>query len=283
MIGIYMIRNLINEKIYIGQSRDIYKRWKQHKSDLNCNRHINEHLQSAWNKYGEENFEFSVLCECEENQLNTLEQYYIFELFSYDDRVGYNKNYGGKNGRHTEESKRRQSKALKGKYCGKKCYWYGKHHSEESRKKISEVIKGKNNPMYGKHHTKETKEKMSNTKKGKNNPMYGKHLSEEHKMRLSEATKGKNNPMYGKNGKNHPNYKGYICIFPNGVISKVMIIKEMGEFLDVSEAFIVKLAKSKEPYKFSNKARGNREHLKTLEGIRILYYEDYLQELEQAS
>lgn len=113
-IGIYMILNVINGKIYIGQSRDIKNRWKQHKSDLNCNRHINEHLQSAWNKYGEENFEFIILCECEENQLNTLEQYYIFELFSYNPKVGYNNDYGGASGIPSEETKNKISKSLKG-------------------------------------------------------------------------------------------------------------------------------------------------------------------------
>ena len=67
--GIYMILNHANDKIYIGQSIDIKARWKQHKSDLNNNRHVNKHLQNSWNKFGQDNFEFIILCECEENQL----------------------------------------------------------------------------------------------------------------------------------------------------------------------------------------------------------------------
>ena len=58
--GIYMILNHTNDKIYIGQSIDIKTRWKQHKSNLNCNRHENKHLQSAWDKYGKDKFEIQL-------------------------------------------------------------------------------------------------------------------------------------------------------------------------------------------------------------------------------
>ena len=86
--GIYMILNKVNGKIYIGKAIDIERmRWEQHKRRLRDNKHDNKHLQNAWNKYGEINFEFSILLECEESQLNTYEQYYIFELMTYDRRV----------------------------------------------------------------------------------------------------------------------------------------------------------------------------------------------------
>ena len=224
--GIYMIQNKVNGKIYIGQAGDIKDRWKQHKSYLNGGYHVNKHLQRSWNKYGEESFEFSILLECEESQLNTYEQYYIFELMTYDSRVGYNKNYGGNSGRPTEEirrklsetkigennpnygkplsneTKRKLSEALKGENNP----MYGKHHTEETKEKMSEAKKGENNSMYGKHHSEETKEEMSEAKKRENNPNYGKHVSDETKRKLSEANKGVNNFMYGKTGKNSPNY-----------------------------------------------------------------------------
>jgi group I intron endonuclease len=93
--GIYFISNLINNKIYVGQSINIEKRWIQHKRELRNNIHENKRLQNAWNKYKEENFEFSIACECEEKQLNTLEQYYIFSLESYLPKGGYNISLGG--------------------------------------------------------------------------------------------------------------------------------------------------------------------------------------------
>lgn len=95
LIGIYQIKNLINGKIYIGQSIDIEKRWSTHRTELKYNNHHNIHLQSAWNKYGEDNFEFSVLEECNFDQLNQREIYWISKLNSYKD--GYNLTSGGGN------------------------------------------------------------------------------------------------------------------------------------------------------------------------------------------
>ena len=93
--GIYMIQNLVNFKVYIGQSVDIEDRWKGHINAFNKGKGINKHFQNSWDKYGEDNFEFTILCECDESQLNTMEEYYIFELMTYDPDFGYNKNYGG--------------------------------------------------------------------------------------------------------------------------------------------------------------------------------------------
>ena len=56
--GIYKIENLINHKVYIGQSKDINKRWSRHRT----NEH-NIHLRRAFEKYGIENFSFEILIE----------------------------------------------------------------------------------------------------------------------------------------------------------------------------------------------------------------------------
>ena len=69
MIGIYKIENIVNDKVYIGQSVNIESRWQQHINALENNSHVNKHLQSSWNKYGSESFVFVVLEECEENKL----------------------------------------------------------------------------------------------------------------------------------------------------------------------------------------------------------------------
>lgn len=63
--GIYMIRNKVNDKVYIGQSISIEERFCSHKRKLNNKTHDSRHLQYAWNKYGEEAFEFEIICECE--------------------------------------------------------------------------------------------------------------------------------------------------------------------------------------------------------------------------
>lgn len=61
MEGIYKIKNKINDKVYIGESLDIRRRWREHICDLNNNEHINYKLQNDWNTYGEENFEFKII------------------------------------------------------------------------------------------------------------------------------------------------------------------------------------------------------------------------------
>lgn len=94
-IGIYKITNLLNGKVYIGQSVDIEKRWSTHKAELKNNYHYNFHLQNAWNKYGEESFEFSVVEECDIDKLNQCEIYWISKFNSYKD--GYNLTSGGGN------------------------------------------------------------------------------------------------------------------------------------------------------------------------------------------
>lgn len=98
MIGIYKIENKINSKCYVGQSIDIEHRWMIHKSTLNNNTHHNNYLQRAWNKYGEENFEFKILEICSEDELDEKEIEWIDKLHSYryhSDSNGYNMNIGG--------------------------------------------------------------------------------------------------------------------------------------------------------------------------------------------
>ena len=74
-VGIYKIENNINHKIYIGQSIDIEKRWLHHKflgqnlKDYDTSYYIH----AALNKYGVENFEFSIIETCKPDELNDKE------------------------------------------------------------------------------------------------------------------------------------------------------------------------------------------------------------------
>lgn len=111
--GIYQIKNLVNGKIYIGQSVDIRTRWWQHKSQLRLNKHINTYLQNSWNKYGEDNFEFSVIEFCEIDKLDEREIYWINKKNTLNPIYGYNANEGGGGNRGatlTEEQKEYMSK-----------------------------------------------------------------------------------------------------------------------------------------------------------------------------
>jgi len=59
--GVYKITNIINGKCYIGSSLNLYNRLGVHKTSLKYNRHENEYLQKAYNKYGVQNFTIEIL------------------------------------------------------------------------------------------------------------------------------------------------------------------------------------------------------------------------------
>lgn len=93
--GIYKIKNLANGKVYIGQSVDINNRWAVHISDFKFQKHANLYFQRAWNKYGRNNFEFSILEKCSKEELNDKEIYWIRQYNSNDNGIGYNLTSGG--------------------------------------------------------------------------------------------------------------------------------------------------------------------------------------------
>lgn len=92
MIGIYKITNNINNKCYIGQSRDIQKRWISHRNvpfNPNCHEY-NYPLYQAIRKYGLENFSLEILEECPIKELNEKEQFWIDRYKSTNSNYGYN-------------------------------------------------------------------------------------------------------------------------------------------------------------------------------------------------
>lgn len=92
MIGIYKFTNKINNKSYIGQSVNIEKRKKEHIQNIN-NYKIDSTLYQALRKYGIMNFSFEVLEECDKQELNEKEKYWIQYYDSYNN--GYNMTPGG--------------------------------------------------------------------------------------------------------------------------------------------------------------------------------------------
>ena len=118
IIGVYKILNKVNNKLYVGSSTFVQSRLRLHKSHLRKNKHVNKHLQSSFNKYGIENFQFLLIEECEESNLIEREQYWIDLLDTCNKDKGYNK----------------RSKAESN---------FGLKRSLETRKRISEAKKGK--------------------------------------------------------------------------------------------------------------------------------------------
>jgi len=109
--GIYAITNLESGKTYIGSTKSFVERWKEHRKLLRHSVHFNLHLQHAWNKYGEDTFEFGVL-----EYLDNIEDLIRAEQFWMDKYSGKGKELYNivlvaaapmRGRKHTEESKRR--------------------------------------------------------------------------------------------------------------------------------------------------------------------------------
>lgn len=151
MIGIYKITNLVNGKVYIGQSVKIERRLGEHKNLLSNNRHYNYHLQQAWNKYGKENFAFEIIEKCLKEKLNEKETYWCDYYKPNVYNIGGTKSLGSM----SEEMKLKLSALNK----GEKNHFYGKHHTEET-KELLKCIKT------GTKMSAETRKKMSQSKIG---------------------------------------------------------------------------------------------------------------------
>jgi group I intron endonuclease len=83
---VYSIENKVNGKCYIGSTTNPCVRWSKHKGDLNRKKHHSFVLQRAWDKYGEKNFQFKILLQCDkkdkieyENRCMVLQSYNILK------------------------------------------------------------------------------------------------------------------------------------------------------------------------------------------------------------
>jgi group I intron endonuclease len=176
----YIIINKINGKKYIGMTGIKYPstRKGQHLHALRKGKHDNDHLQFAFNEYGESAFEFKVIdTDLTEEQVLIREDELMKIHNTLDREYGYNIEKSGNVVFLSEESKIKIRNKLKGRKI-----------SDEQKRKHSELMKS-NNPMKGKSHSAEAREKIRQACL-KRSPKSRVH-SEETKMKISEANKGK--------------------------------------------------------------------------------------------
>ena len=169
---IYVRINKVNGKKYVGQVTTIRFKARQYKWKSNSFRYAGKAINAARAKYGIDAFDFEILKECKDDELNYWEKYYIKEL-NTKTPYGYNMTDGGEGMSgyscpRTEEWKRKISESEKGKRI-----------TEKTRKKMSESAKKRKQPL----RTEEWKRKIGEGNKGKK-------MSEEAKRKISEAQKG---------------------------------------------------------------------------------------------
>jgi group I intron endonuclease len=73
--GIYEIRNNLNGRSYVGVSKEITRRWKDHLKMLMAGEHHSFELQSDWDEIGIKHFSFHILELCDDNQLKEVKGY----------------------------------------------------------------------------------------------------------------------------------------------------------------------------------------------------------------
>lgn len=169
--GIYIIRNKLNGKSYIGQAISIGDRWYTHKSHLNIGRHHNRHLQSSWAKHGEQAFEFRVLEYVKINAqlLTDREQYWIDRLRpEYNIAPAAGSCIGLKHPPRSEEFRKKMSVIKK-----------GFRHSPETIERLRQITKEMN---YS--HSPEVRKRISESQKGRK-------MSAEHLEKLRAINTGR--------------------------------------------------------------------------------------------
>lgn len=181
--GIYIIRNCVGPKYYIGSAVNLERRLKFHKWSLNRGSHSNPHLQRAWDKYDPVAFDFKVYFTCEKKDLIFHEQ---LTIDAFVTRYGRESIYnicltaGSTLGRKcSEETKIKIGLKSKGR-------WTGKHHTEATRKLMSKAQKGR-------IITPEARRKLSIFRKGKPGYWLGKKrppFSKEWRERLGNSNRG---------------------------------------------------------------------------------------------
>lgn len=130
MYQIYIATNLVNNKVYVGQTRrSLEQRWKGHLKHVRHGR--TTHLANSIRKHGADVFHLQEVAFADtKDKIDNLEKLWITILCAADPQLGYNGTFGGDGGWSNESTKMKQRLAH-----------LGKKHSEETRLKMSSIHK----------------------------------------------------------------------------------------------------------------------------------------------
>ena len=172
--GIYKIINVINNKFYVGSAVDLKRRKTRHYSELRTGKHKNRHLQSAWNKHGENAFVFVVVEEAKD-----MDDLLVMENRWLKDHVG--KSYCYNIGIDATAPMLGKAKELSPTW--------GYSHTEDAKQKISEASKAR-------VQTDEEKAKRIKT-------MQGHQVLPSTRAKISATLSGEGNYWFGKERPDH--------------------------------------------------------------------------------
>lgn len=125
--GIYRIEHKDTGKAYVGQSVDIFRRWKNHSNFWEAKKNWSA-IKHALHKHGLEKFNFTILEECSKEDLNDKEIHWIKEL-NTQSPAGYNMTAGGGGSLNASEETRKKMSAAK----------LGKQISDKTKAKLAEA------------------------------------------------------------------------------------------------------------------------------------------------
>lgn len=165
MACVYIIRNKINDKVYVGKTLKLPRqRWAKHLESA-FSRKTNFLLHKAIRKYGPSQFEITELSPAMPDTLDNLERVWILILGSFRPDIGYNQTMGGEGGVPVPEVLARKS--------GTNHWNYGKHWSPDVLAKMSAAKRGQPSPRKGAKHTEAAKKKLSEWRKSKTHCKHG--------------------------------------------------------------------------------------------------------------
>ncbi len=191
---IYKITNNINKKVYIGKSKDVSRRWKEHLSLVGKKRHP---FYDAILHYGVDNFSIEIVDEADSLFINELEKKWIWECDSITN--GYNMTEGGTGG-DTFSNKPDELKEITREKLKKRLIENNPMHNPIVLENYRKLIK-----------TKEYREKYKKGVELRDNPEYRKKISEGVKLTLQSPEKRKKWSEC-KLGSKNPRWLGYVIV-----------------------------------------------------------------------
>lgn len=180
--GIYAAICKEDGRAYVGQSINIEKRWRQHAAMIRCGEQ--RHFYNAVRKYGESAFDWIVVQECEQDQLDFFEMFWVGIFGSFNTGFNYSIGGAGKRRRKHSAASIEKMRAIK----------LGKTRTPEARRKTSESLMGR--PRSQEWKDKVTGQKRSDEARARMAlAQAGRTFSEETRKKMSEAAKrrGSNN------------------------------------------------------------------------------------------